>query len=609
MDAGRRRRRASTVELLASRQPGADEMDAYERVLGDAMDGDATLFAREDYVEEAWRIVDPVLRAGHAGLRLRAGHVGPARSADGSRRRAAGTTRSTDEQLTRFAESPAACRSTSSPMPMRSRSARRNSSPRRRAPRSPRAGAFTFAVSGGRTPWQMLRALAARRRALDRTSTCSRSTSASRRRAIPTAISRTSRESLLAHVPLPPDNVHAMPVEATDLARPPRSYAQDARDDRRHTAGARPRAPGPRPRRPHRVAGARRSRCSTDRLRRRRADRSLPGPPPHDADVSGARSRALRAVAWSPAAEKVADARRAARRRPHPFPRAASPASARWSSPMRPRPARAALTGTTESPWPQPRTSTTLCINTIRTLSIDAVQAANSGHPGTPMALAPLVVHAVEPRDALRSRRIRSGPIATASCCRTATRRCCCGRCCTSPASQAVNADYEALGQPVGDARRHPRFRQLGSKAPGHPEYHLVSGVETTTGPLGQGIATSVGMAIAQTLAREPLQPARTSTIFDYNIYAVCGDGCLMEGVGSEAASLAGHLELDNLCWIYDNNHITIEGNTQHRVHRGRRRALPRLRLERAARRRRQRHRAHRARAAGVSRRPRAGRR
>src|SRR5438105_10203195 len=104
------------------------------------------------------------------------------------------------------------------------------------------------------------------------------------------------------------------------------------------------------------------------------------------------------------------------------------------------------------------------------------------------------------------------------------------------------------------------RFSQNGSKAPGHPEYHWVSGVETTTGPLGQGVATSVGMAIAQKwLAERYNRPG--FAIFDYDIYVVCGDGCLMEGVASEAASLAGHLGLDNLCWVYDNNHITIEGD------------------------------------------------
>jgi transketolase len=128
--------------------------------------------------------------------------------------------------------------------------------------------------------------------------------------------------------------------------------------------------------------------------------------------------------------------------------------------------------------------------------------------------------------------------------------------------TRAVNADYERLGQPSVTLEDIRRFRQLGSKAPGHPEYHWVSGVETTTGPLGQGIATSVGMAIAERwLASRYNKPG--FAVFDYDIYAVCGDGCLMEGVGSEAASLAAHLGLDNLCWIYDNNHITIEGSTR----------------------------------------------
>ena len=127
--------------------------------------------------------------------------------------------------------------------------------------------------------------------------------------------------------------------------------------------------------------------------------------------------------------------------------------------------------------------------------------------------------------------------------------------------TQAVNADYERLGKPsvTLDDIRH--FRQLDSKAPGHPEYHWVSGVETTTGPLGQGIATSVGMAMARKwLAARYNKP--DFALFDYNVYAVCGDGCLMEGIGSEAASIAGHLQLSDLCWIYDNNHITIEGKT-----------------------------------------------
>ncbi|MGO9517867.1 MAG: transketolase, partial [Candidatus Korobacteraceae bacterium] len=201
-----------------------------------------------------------------------------------------------------------------------------------------------------------------------------------------------------------------------------------------------------------------------------------------------------------------------------------------------------------------------LCINTIRTLSIDAVQAANSGHPGTPMALAPLVytlwnrVMRFDPKDPVwpnRDRFVLSNGHASmllwSALHLTKT--------------MAVNADYEVLGkQSVSlDDIRH--FRQIGSKAPGHPEYHLVSGVETTTGPLGQGIATSVGMAIGQKWLANRFNKDGFA-IFDYNIYAVCGDGCLMEGVGAEAASLAAHLELDNLCWVWDNNHITIEGNT-----------------------------------------------
>jgi transketolase len=125
-----------------------------------------------------------------------------------------------------------------------------------------------------------------------------------------------------------------------------------------------------------------------------------------------------------------------------------------------------------------------------------------------------------------------------------------------------VSAEYERLGQPSVTLDDIRRFRQLDSKAPGHPEYHWVSGVETTSGPLGQGVATSVGMAIAKKwLASRYNRPG--FDIFDYHVYAVCGDGCLMEGVASEAASLAGHLGLDDLCWIYDNNHITIEGSTR----------------------------------------------
>jgi transketolase len=202
-----------------------------------------------------------------------------------------------------------------------------------------------------------------------------------------------------------------------------------------------------------------------------------------------------------------------------------------------------------------------LCINCIRTLSIDAVQQAKSGHPGTPMALAPLVyaiwnrVMRFDPLDPIwpnRDRFVLSNGHASMLLWSilhlTGTR--------------AVNAAYERLGEPAVSLDDIRHFRQLGSKAPGHPEYHLVSGVETTTGPLGQGVATSVGMAIAEKwLAARYNRP--DFPIFDYNIYTICGDGDMMEGVGSEAASLAGHLALDNLCWIYDNNHITIEGKTQ----------------------------------------------
>jgi transketolase len=202
-----------------------------------------------------------------------------------------------------------------------------------------------------------------------------------------------------------------------------------------------------------------------------------------------------------------------------------------------------------------------LSVNTIRTLSIDAVQKAKSGHPGTPMALAPLVyviwnrILRFDPLDPIwpnRDRFVLSNGHASMLLWSVLH----------LTGTKAVNADYERLGQPAVTLDDIRNFRQLGSKAPGHPEYHLVSGVETTTGPLGQGVATSVGMAIAEKwLATRYNQPG--FTVFDYNIYAICGDGDMMEGVSSEAASLAGHLGLDNLCWIYDNNHITIEGKTK----------------------------------------------
>src|SRR5262245_61458424 len=201
-----------------------------------------------------------------------------------------------------------------------------------------------------------------------------------------------------------------------------------------------------------------------------------------------------------------------------------------------------------------------LCINTIRTLSMDAVQAANSGHPGTPMALAPVAYCLwqrylrYDPTDPIwpnRDRFVLSNGHASMLLYSLLH----------LTGVQAVNPEYEVLGQPsvTLDDIRH--FRAPGSKCPGHPEYRWTSGVEATTGPLGQGVANTVGMAIAgRWMAANFNRP--DYTMFDYDVYALCGDGCLMEGISHEAASLAGHLKLSNLCWIYDNNLITIEGNT-----------------------------------------------
>jgi transketolase len=209
---------------------------------------------------------------------------------------------------------------------------------------------------------------------------------------------------------------------------------------------------------------------------------------------------------------------------------------------------------------PHQRSIDDLCINTIRTLSIDAVQQANSGHPGTPMALAPVVYtlwqHFLrfDPEDPIwpnRDRFVLSNGHASmllyAMLHLTGVK--------------AVNSNYERLGEPSVTLDDIKRFRELGSKCPGHPEYHLTSGVETTTGPLGQGCGNSVGMALAgRWLAQHYNRP--DFSMFDYDVYAICGDGDMMEGVSSEAASFAGHQMLSNLCWIYDSNHITIEGNT-----------------------------------------------
>jgi transketolase len=201
-----------------------------------------------------------------------------------------------------------------------------------------------------------------------------------------------------------------------------------------------------------------------------------------------------------------------------------------------------------------------LCINTIRTLSMDAVQQANSGHPGTAMAMAPVIYTLwqeflrFDPESPIwpnRDRFVLS--VGHASMLLYSTLHLCKVR--------AVNPKYETLGHESVSLDDIKGFRQLDSKCPGHPEYRWTSGVETTTGPLGQGVATSVGMAIsAKWMAQYFNRPG--FDLIDYNVYALCGDGCMMEGVTAEAASLAGHLRLNNLCWIYDNNKITIEGNT-----------------------------------------------
>ncbi|HVO55708.1 MAG TPA: transketolase [Solirubrobacterales bacterium] len=198
-----------------------------------------------------------------------------------------------------------------------------------------------------------------------------------------------------------------------------------------------------------------------------------------------------------------------------------------------------------------------LAINTIRTLSIDAVQKANSGHPGTPMSMAPVAYELwqnhlrYDPADPIwpgRDRFVLSAGHASmllySMLFLAGVRR--------------VDEDYNVLDEPACSLHEIENFRQLHSRTPGHPEYRWTSGVETTTGPLGQGIATSVGMAIASKWQGEHFG----KDLFDFDVYALAGDGCLMEGVSHESASLAGHLKLDNLCWMYDNNHITIDGST-----------------------------------------------
>jgi len=197
-----------------------------------------------------------------------------------------------------------------------------------------------------------------------------------------------------------------------------------------------------------------------------------------------------------------------------------------------------------------------LCIDTIRTLAMDAVQKANSGHPGTPMALAPVAYtlwqealryDCDDPKWPNRDRFVLSNGHASMML--------------YALLHLAHVRDPEEGGRPAVSLDDIRRFRQLGSRCPGHPEYGVTPGVEATTGPLGQGCGDSVGMAIGGAfLASRFNRP--DFPVFDFNVYAFCGDGDLMEGVSSEAASLAGHLQLSNLCWIYDNNHITIDGKT-----------------------------------------------
>jgi transketolase len=201
-----------------------------------------------------------------------------------------------------------------------------------------------------------------------------------------------------------------------------------------------------------------------------------------------------------------------------------------------------------------------LCINTIRTLSMDAVQQAKSGHPGTPMGLAPTAYVLwqrflrFDPADPIwpnRDRFVLSAGHASMLLYSLLH----------LTGVKAVNGQYEVRGEPSVTLDDIRRFRQLESKCPGHPEYRWTSGVETTTGPLGQGVANSVGMALAgRWMASAFNRPG--FEMFNYRVYAICGDGDTMEGISSEAASIAGHLKLANLCWIYDNNRITIEGKT-----------------------------------------------
>ncbi len=196
------------------------------------------------------------------------------------------------------------------------------------------------------------------------------------------------------------------------------------------------------------------------------------------------------------------------------------------------------------------------CIDTIRTLTIDAVQKANSGHAGAPMGLAPVAFtlwnrylryDPANPHWPNRDRFVLSVGHASMLL--------------YSLLHLAEVAEKDGGNAPAVSLEDIKKFRQLDSRTPGHPEYHFTTGVEVTTGPLGQGVANSVGMAMGGRFLGERLAHG-DRPVFDYNVYAMCSDGDLMEGVSAEAASIAGHLRLSNLCWIYDNNTITIEGHT-----------------------------------------------
>src|SRR5438876_5681899 len=201
-----------------------------------------------------------------------------------------------------------------------------------------------------------------------------------------------------------------------------------------------------------------------------------------------------------------------------------------------------------------------VAVNTIRTLCMDAVQSANSGHPGSPMGMAPAAYVLwqrflrYDPEDPIWGNRDRfvlsAGHASTLLYALLHL-----------SGVKTVNRKYERLGEPSVPLEELKRFRQMDSKCPGHPEYRWTSGVETTTGPLGQGLATSVGMALASRWAAARFNRPGFD-LFDFDVHALCGDGCMMEGISGEAASLAGHWKLSNLCWIYDSNRITIEGHT-----------------------------------------------